>query len=83
MLGGCYPHAMANLQVKDVPEDVHRRLRECARRRGKSLRELVLQALAKELSHDEFEKRLQSRSRARLSRPAGEVLAEVLAERER
>ena len=83
MLGACYLHAMANLQVKDVPEDVHRRLRECARRRGKSLRELVLEALGKELSYDEFERRLQSRPRVRLSRPAGEVLAEVRSERER
>ena len=74
---------MANLQVKGVPEDVHRRLRECAHRRGKSLRELVLEALGKELSYDEFERQLQSRSRVRLSRPAGEVLAEVRAGRER
>jgi hypothetical protein len=50
---------------------------------GKSLRELILDALGKELSHDEFERRLQSRSRVRLSRPAGEVLAEVRAERQR
>jgi plasmid stability protein len=74
---------MANLQVKRVPEDVHRRLRECARRRGKSLRELVLEALDKELSFEEFERLLQSRARVRLSRPAGEVLAQVRAERER
>jgi hypothetical protein len=73
---------MGNLQVKDVPEDVHRRLRECARRRGQSLRELVLEALGKELSHDEFERRLRSRSRVQLSHPAGQVLAEVRAERE-
>ena len=73
---------MANLQVKDVPEDVHRRLRECARRRGKSLRDVVLEAVAKELAFEEFERRLQSRSRVRLSCPAGEVLAEVRAERE-
>jgi plasmid stability protein len=78
----CYRHEMANLQVKNVPEDIHRRLRQCARRRGKSLRELVLEALGKELAHDEFERRLRSRSRERLSRPAGEVLAEVRAERE-
>ena len=83
MLQASYHHAMANLQVKDVPENVHRRLRECARRRGKSLRELVLEALGKELSYDEFEMRLQGRSRVRLSRPAGEVLAEVRAECER
>jgi hypothetical protein len=74
---------MANLQVKDIPEDIHRRLRECARRRGKSLRELVLEALGKELSYDEFERRLQNRPRVRLSRLAGEALAEVRAERDR
>jgi len=83
MLRACYCHAVANLQVKDVPEGIHRRLRECARRRGKTLRELVLEALGKELSHDEFEKRLRLRSRVRLSRAAGEVLAEVRAERDR
>lgn len=83
MLSACYCHAVANLQVKDVPEDIHRRLRECARRRGKTLRELVLEALGKELTHDEFEKRLRLRSRVRLSRAAGEVLAEVRAERDR
>ena len=83
MLRACYLHAMANLQVKDVPDDVHRRLRECARRRGKSLRGLVLEALGKELTYDEFQRQLQSRSRVRLSRPAGEVLAEVHAEGER
>jgi hypothetical protein len=79
----CYLHEMANLQVKDVPEDIHRQLRECARRRGKSLRELVLEALGKELSYDEFERRLRRRSRVQLSGPAGGVLAEVRAERER
>jgi plasmid stability protein len=74
---------MANLQVKNLPEDVHRRLRECARRRGKSLRELVLETLDKELGYEEFKRRLQSRSRVRLLRPAGEVFTEVRAERER
>ena len=78
----CYRDEMANLQVKDVPEDIHRRLREYARRRGKSLRELVLEALGKELAQDEFERHLRSRSRVRFSRPAGEVLTEVRAERE-
>ena len=74
---------MANLQVKNVPEEIHRRLRQCARRRGKSLRELVLEALGKELAQDDFERRLRSRPRVRLARPAGAVLAEVRAERER
>ena len=77
-----YHHAVANLQVKNAPQDIHHRLRECARQRGKSLRELVLEALGKELSHDEFEKRLRLRSPVKLSRAAGEVLAEVRAERD-
>jgi hypothetical protein len=64
-------------------DDLHRRLRDSARRRGKTLRELVLEAVGKELSHEEFAARLRRRSRVKLSRPAGQVLAEVRAERER
>jgi hypothetical protein len=74
---------MANLQVKNVPALIHKQLRECARRRGQTLRDVVLEAVQKELSYDEFEKRLRRHPRVRLSRAAGEVLAEVRAERDR
>jgi plasmid stability protein len=76
MLQACYRHAMGNLQVKNVPADLHRRLRRTARRRGTTLREIVLQAVARELSHEEFAARLRRRRPVDLGRPAAELLRE-------
>jgi plasmid stability protein len=67
---------MGNLQVKNVPADLHRRLRRTARRRGTTLREIVLQAVARELSHEEFAARLRRRRPVDLGRPAAELLRE-------
>lgn len=78
----CYRHAMANLQVKNVPEDLHRRLRAIATRRGKTVRDVVLEAVRREVSHEEFLARLRQRPRVELSRPAAELLAEARSERE-
>jgi hypothetical protein len=38
----CYQEGMANLQVRDVPEDVHRRLKARAAMAGQSLNEFLL-----------------------------------------
>jgi len=73
---------MGNLQVKNVPADLHRRLRRTARRRGTTLREIVLQAVARELSHEEFAARLRRRRPADLGRPAAELLREERLRRE-
>ncbi|MGH9380569.1 MAG: hypothetical protein ACRD2Z_08150 [Thermoanaerobaculia bacterium] len=68
--------------MKNVPEEFHQRLRRCAERRGQSIRDLVLEAVRRELAQEEFVARLRKRQRVRLDRPAGELLAEVRAERE-
>lgn len=73
---------MANLQVKDVPEELHRRLRRSARRRRTTMRELILGAIQRELSHEEFVARLGRRRPVDLGRPAAEFLREARAERE-
>ena len=41
---------MANLQVKNVPEDLHAALRERAEREGTTLSELVTRALRREVA---------------------------------
>jgi hypothetical protein len=74
---------MANLQVKNVPEETHQRLRRCARRRGQTLREVVLAAVERELSHEEFVARLQRRKPVKLGRSAASYLATARKERER
>lgn len=72
---------MANLQVKSVPEEMHRRLRACAARRKQTLRDVILEAVERELSHEEFLARLRRRPRVDLGRPAAELLREARAER--
>ena len=73
---------MSNLQVKDVPEDLHERLRQIAKREGTSLRALVLDAIERRVALDEFRLRLRERAPVNLDRPAGAILEEVRAERE-
>jgi plasmid stability protein len=82
MLRACYRHDMANIQVKNVPEEIHRRLRSCAKRRGQTLREVVLEAVRRELSHEQFIARLHRRRPVDLGRPASAFLREARVERE-
>ncbi len=41
----CYCHAMANLQVKNLPDELHDKLQTYAREEGRTLRDVVLEAL--------------------------------------
>lgn len=41
---------MSAIQVKNVPEDLHRRLRERAGREGRSLSEYILETLERDLA---------------------------------
>jgi plasmid stability protein len=74
---------MANLQVKDVPDELHERLRDCAARRGTTIREIVLEAVRHELEHERFLARLETRRAVDLGVPIVELLSEEREERER
>lgn len=74
---------MANLQVKNVPEGLHRKIRAYAKRRGRTVRDVVLQAVTKEIEHEEFRARLAKREPVELGRLAARTLEETRAERER
>jgi antitoxin FitA len=73
---------MSNLQVKNVPEELHRRLRQIAEREGTSVRSLVLEAVARRVAWDDFVQRLRTRAPVDLGRPAGTTLEEVRDERD-
>jgi plasmid stability protein len=73
---------MANLQVKNVPESLHRKIRAAARRRGRTVRDLVLEAVQREIEREDFRTRLAKRSSVELGHPAAQTLAEVRAERD-
>ncbi len=74
---------MANLQVKNVPESLHRKIRAYAKRRGRTVRDVVLDAVTREVERLEFSVRLAKREPVDLGRPAARTLDEVRAERER
>jgi len=80
---GCYWHPMANLQVKNVPDALHRKIRAYAQRRGRTLRDVVLEVLTREIQQEEFRTRLAKRAPVDLGRPAARSLEEVRADRER
>jgi len=74
---------MSNLQVKNLPESIHRRLRAYAKRRGRTVRDVVLDVVTRELDADAFRTRLAKRAPVDLGRPAARALEEARAERER
>jgi antitoxin FitA len=73
---------MATLQVKNVPEALHRRIRAHARRRGRSLRDFILESVVREVERQEFRTRLARRAPVELGRLASEALRDVREERE-
>ncbi len=74
---------MSNLQVKNIPPALHRKIRAAARRRGRTVRDLVLDAVTREIQNEEFLSRLARREPVDLGRPVARSLAEVRRERER
>jgi plasmid stability protein len=74
---------MANLQVKNVPEPLHAKIRRHAKREGRTVREFVLEAVRRAIAREEFQQRLRSRERVDLGRLAATSVGEVRAERDK
>lgn len=74
---------MSNLQVKNVPERLHRKIRAQAKREGRTVRDFVLTAVLREIERREFRERLQRRAPVDLDGLAAATLDEVRAERAR
>lgn len=73
---------MANLQVKNVPEELHDRLRRHARSRNCSMSAAVLEAIERELARWEWTQRLANRPKTDLGTDAATLLAEARRERD-
>ena len=67
---------MANLQVKNMPDDLHERLRRHARENNCSMSDAVLIAVERELEKWEWRKRLAQRAKTDLGVEAAALLAE-------
>ncbi len=73
---------MANLQVKNVPDSLHERLRRHAREQHITLGAAVLGAVERELARAEWRRHFAQRPTTDLGIPAADLLAEARAERD-
>jgi hypothetical protein len=78
----CQIHAMANLQVKNVPDTLHQRLRRYAQEHKCTLSDVVLIALERELAGREWHERLAHRPTTDLGVSAALLLAQERQQRE-
>ena len=68
---------MANLQVRNVPDVLHERLRQHARERNCSMSAAVLDAIERELDRWEWSRHLAQRPTTELGVDAATLIAEV------
>lgn len=54
MRQACYDRPMAAIQVKNVPDDLHEALRARARAEGKTVGEVILEAIRRDLRTQEM-----------------------------
>jgi plasmid stability protein len=74
---------MANLQVKNIPDELHERLRRHAREENCTISAAVLRAVERELARWEWHNRLAERPQTDLGVPAADLLQAARAERGR
>jgi plasmid stability protein len=72
---------MGNLQVKNIPETLHRRLKKHAQKHGSTLSDFVRQAIEKELARSEFHERIAKRTSTNLGVSAASLLEDERDER--
>ena len=73
---------MANLQVKNIPDTLHDRLRRHARKNGVTISATVIAAIERELERNEWRERLATRPLTDLGVRASDILAEQRALRD-
>jgi hypothetical protein len=78
-----YIHAMANLQVKNIPDTLHQRLRRYAQAHKCTLSDVVLAALERELARAEWHEHLTQRPTTDLGTSAASLLEQDRQQRER
>jgi predicted DNA-binding protein len=82
MTVACHNLDMANLQVKNIPDSLHDRLRSYARESGRTISAVMLAAIERELEDWEFQKQLAEHPNTYLSVSAADVIREERALRE-
>lgn len=73
---------MANIQVKNISEKLHNRLRRYAREEDCTLGEIVLDAIEREVARREWRKRFSGRPSTQLGSSAAELLEQERRQRD-
>ena len=73
---------MPNLQVRNIPDDLHNRLRRLAQENNSSMSAIVLTAVERELKRREWQERWAQRPTTDLGVDAATLIAETRAERD-
>jgi hypothetical protein len=74
MPAACYGLFMASIQVKNIPEGLHNKLRRYAREQEITIGEIVLEAIEREVARREWHKRFNRRPTTRLRSSAAQLL---------
>lgn len=74
---------MANLQVKNLPDSLHQRLRHYAQKHHRSISEIALDALEREMARYEWRERISQRPVTDLGGSAASLLEIERQEREK
>lgn len=73
---------MANLQVKNIPDSLHQRLRRYVRKHDRTLSDFVLEAIKRELARSEWQERLSKRPTTDLGISAATLLEQERQQRD-
>ena len=73
---------MSNLQIKNIPESLHRRLRRYTHKQRCTLSDFAREAIEKELARREFHERLARRPKTDLGIAAAALLEEERRQRD-
>ena len=65
---------MANLQVKNLPEDLHQRLRSYAQKHHRTISDIALEAIEREMARQEWKEKLSQRPATDLGDSAASLL---------
>jgi plasmid stability protein len=83
MLGACHNHPMANLQVKNLPDILHQRLRNYAQKHHRTISDIALAAIEREMARQEWHERLLQRPATELGDSAASLLEQEREQREK
>jgi plasmid stability protein len=74
---------MANLQVKNLPDILHQRLRRYAQKHHRTISDIVLEAIEREMARHEWREKLSRRPTTDLGGSAASLLEQERQQREK